>query len=328
MRKDPIAPKYYVFDEKAGRGGKLVEVASEGEFYSASPIEQSKYPFLSTNPFLYNPENAQIIVYSIEDFLIKVGKQDALFGDAIRNPVIPISKRKRIIKKTFKTWKKNYIKEKKLTFTEGGKIVDVLGEVSVLKFSWKYRLLLFLLFGLTVLLVGIDSYLWEEFALTGIGNYFYNLLAGMYEGSSWLRSVGNFSIYVILFSIFYASIYTLISDDFLKNYKLTESFLDNSEKNIDRSFKKRWRTARKYYLRALKNIRKVPPLGIEEVQEGQVNIDVFKQVCQVLVDRAYKYKKAKPVINVLKFLLLALSVLGSGTVLLFTIFQMILSIFR
>lgn len=317
-------PKYYVFDKDRK---ELVEVASENDNYQMNN-DANKYPFLKTNPFLYNPETAPLVVYSIEDFSITVKKRELVFGDVIRDPNIPLAKRKRIIKKAFKTWKKSYNKEKKLTFSEGDKIVDVLGEVSVLKFSWKYKLILGLSFCLTVLLSRIESLLWEKFSLTGFGNYLHQLLSQMFSGRSWLRGVGNLTVYTLLFAILFVLIANMISKEYLRNYRLTETFLSVSEKNIDRSFKKRWRQARKYYLRALKNIRKVPPLAIGAVQEGQVNIQLFREACQVLIDRAYKYKKAKPFISAFKFILLSLGVLGTGTILAFTFYEMILSLFR
>lgn len=169
----------------------------------------------------------------------------------------------------------------------------MLGEVSVLKFSWKYKLILGLSFCLTVLLSRIESLLWEKFSLTGFGNYLHQLLSQMFSGRSWLRGVGNLTVYTLLFAILFVLIANMISKEYLRNYRLTETFLSVSEKHRP-LIQKRWRQARKYYLRALKNIRKVPPLAIGAVQEGQVNIQLFREACQVLIDRAYKYKKQNP----------------------------------
>ena len=95
-------PKYYVFDKDRK---ELVEVASENDNYQMNN-DANKYPFLKTNPFLYNPETAPLVVYSIEDFSITVKKQELVFGDVIRDPNIPLAKRKRIIKKHSKHGKK------------------------------------------------------------------------------------------------------------------------------------------------------------------------------------------------------------------------------
>jgi len=318
-----IEPRYYVYEN---RDGKLVEVVPEAA--PGPAIEASTYPFLRTNPFLYNPEASPLIVYSIEDFLVTVKKRELVFGDVIRDPEIPLKQRRKIVKKAFRNWKKSYVKEKKQTFSESGKIIDVLGEVSVLRFSWKYKLVLFVLFFVAVFLVAVNSAIWEDFSLTKVGNYLHGRLSDMYATHAWLGSVGNITIYVILSAILFVTVAGLISRDYQKNYKLTESFLDDSERDIDRSFKRRWKKARKYYLRELKNIRKTPPLDIGAVQEGQINIQLFKDACQVLLNRAHKYKKAKPFINGFKYVLLSLSILGTATLFVFAVYEMILSIFK
>ena len=182
---------------------------------------------------------------------------------------------------------------------------------------------------MTLFLNEINSYLWKSFTLTGFGNYFQNVLMNMYSENVWLKIVGNLTVYIILFTIFFSSIYSLISKDFSRNYRLAQKYLDSSERSISRSYNKRWKNARRYYLKALRNSKRpyFPPLDIEEIQEGELNIDVFKQICQVLVERAYKYKKSKPVLNVLRNVLMFISIVGSGTILIFTVIHMVLSIF-
>lgn len=327
MNKHKVSPKYYIYDDSEGNG-RFVETTYEDESFvvEADPL---KTEYLRTNPFLYNPEKAKFPIFSIEDFLIKVGKEEMAFGDAIRNSEFSLLKRRRIVKKAFRTWNKSYSMAKTATFSESDKMVEVIGEVSALKFSWKLKLILCLLFVLTLFLSEINSYLWQSFALTRFGNYFHNVLFNMYSENIWLKTVGNLTVYIILFTIFYSSFYSMISRDFSRNYRLAQKYLDSSERSISRSYKKRWKNARRYYLKALRSYKTpyFPPLNIEEIQEGELNIDVFKQICQVLVDRAYKYKKSKPVLNVLKTVLMFLSISGSGTILVFTVFNMILSIF-
>ncbi|MGI6768027.1 MAG: hypothetical protein ACOX43_02890 [Bacilli bacterium] len=322
------SPKYYIYAESEGKNGRFVETTYEEKKYV---IEEDplKTAYLKTNPFLYNPKKAQFPIFSIEDFLIKVGKEEMAFGDAIRNTEFSLPKRRRIVKKAFRTWNKSYSIAKTATFSESDKMVEVIGEVSGLKFSWKLKLLLCCLFVVTLFLNEINSYLWKSFTLTGFGNYFQNVLMNMYSENVWLKIVGNLTVYIILFTIFFSSIYSLISKDFSRNYRLAQKYLDSSERSISRSYNKRWKNARRYYLKALRNSKRpyFPPLDIEEIQEGELNIDVFKQICQVLVERAYKYKKSKPVLNVLRNVLMFISIVGSGTILIFTVIHMVLSIF-
>ncbi len=324
------SPKYYIYNPDNGKRGKFVETVKSDEPKFVGPAtDPIKMTFLRTNPFLYNPETALFPVLSIEEFLVNTGRQEIPFGDVIRNPDFTYGKRKKIIKKAFKTWNKDYNSQKDTAFIENDKTVEVIGEVSSLKFSLKSKLLLCFLFIFTVLVVGTNSYIWSRFTSSPIGSYFHRILLGMYESSTWLKVIGNLSVYIILVSIFYSFIYSLISRDFSRNYRLAQSYLDRSERTISRSYKKKWRKARKYYLKSISKTKNpyFPPLEIESVQEGEINIAVFKQICQVLVDRAYKYKKSKPFITGLKNVLMTLCIVGAGILFVFIIFNLILSIF-
>lgn len=39
--------------------------------------------YLHTNPFLYNPETTDVVVHSIEDFMIEVKREKMAFGDVL-----------------------------------------------------------------------------------------------------------------------------------------------------------------------------------------------------------------------------------------------------
>ena len=60
-----------------------------------------------------------------------------------------------------------------------------------------------------------------------------------------------------------------------------------------------------------------PPLGIEEIQEGDMSIDIFRQICQVLVERSYRYKKSKPFVVGFRNVLILLSIAGAACLLCF-----------
>lgn len=330
MFKQQASPKYYVYNPD-GKQKKFVETSAiDIPDFVGPQIDPAKQRFLKTNPFLYNPETADFPVLSIEDFLVKVGKNEIALGDVIRNPEISYSKRRRIIKNAFRLWNKDYNNKKNSAFIDNERTVEVISEVTSLKFSWKSKLLLAVLLFFTVFMIGFNSYLWDKFSLTIVGNYFYLVINRMYTATAWLRVVGNLSVYLILITIFYSLIYNLISKDFSKNYRLAKTYLDRSENNISQSYKKRWRKARSYYLRAIKKHKNLyfPPLDIGSVQEGQMNIAIFQQICQSLIDRAYKYKKTKPIIKFFKHTLMILCIAGAGTLFIFLIYNIILSIFN
>ncbi len=285
----------------------LSEIGADEPLFKSSDSsgESMLTNFLHGNPFLYNPETTEIKVYSLEDFIVKVKDQEYAFGDIIRNPKFSQRQRKKIIKKTFTNWKKEYTTKKNIVFKENDKVLEVIGDISYIEYSWKAKLLLAAIFLTLLFLVITNSFVWNAFQKTSLGYFIHSGLVDMYSKMNWLSIVGNLGIYLSLILIFYSGIYTYIIKDFRKNYALAQSFLTNSEGTITRDFNKKYRKARKYYLEKV-NTKKhpyYPPLHIEEVQEGKMNITIFNEICKVTVDRAYVVKKSKPYIRAAKLIL-------------------------
>lgn len=284
---------------------------------------------LRGNPFLYNSQTTPFKVTSLEEYLIKVKKEEIAFGDVLRNPKFSFRKRKCIIKKAFKTWNKDYTKKKDKAFEENDKVIEVIGEINYLKFKTSVKVILYLLFVVMLFIVGTSSVLWDKITSGKFGYSLQQTIINMFVKSPWLQMVGNITIYLIIIVIFYSTIYTLILRDFKQNYKLAQNFLNRSETTISRSYKKKWTKARRYYLSLLN--KKKPyfaPLPIEDVEEGDINISIFNSICQATIDRAYKMKKSKPYIMFLKTVLVFTSIGGSVVVLLFTIINLVISIFK
>lgn len=280
--------------------------ASETLFQSSDMSSETLLTnYLHTNPFLYNPQINNIKVHSIEDFIISVKREQIALGDLIRNPKYTPKQRKKYINKAFKTWKKEYILKKNTAFRENDKVVEVIGEISYLEYSWKAKLIIIISFILLLLFVVTDSIIWNSFKQGSFGYSLYISIVNMYNNMSWLKVVGNLGIYLTLILIFYSGIYSFIIKDFKKNYKLAQSFLSNSEGSISREFNKKYRKSRRYYLKRVNNKKYpyFPPLGIEEVQEGKMNITIFNEICKATIDRAYIVKKTKPYITAFKVIL-------------------------
>lgn len=285
--------------------------------------------YLYTNPFLYNPETTNVVVHSIEDFMIAVKSDNIALGDVVRNPKYSPHQRKKIINKAFKNWRKEYLVKKNQTFKENDKVVEIIGEISYLDYSWKTKLIIGLIFVLLLFLVVTDSLIWNLIKQGSFGYLFYNSLVMMYENMNWLKLLGNIGIYLSLILIFYSTIYSFIIRDFRKNYKLAQSFLTNSEVTISREFNKKYRKARKYYVKRVNNKKYpfFPPLSIEEVQEGKVNITIFNEICKATIDRAYIVKKSKPYITAMKKILQFSGFACAGIIVVMSIYNLIINIF-
>lgn len=285
--------------------------------------------YLHTNPFLYNPETTDVVVHSIEDFMIEVKREKMAFGDVLRNPKFKPKQRKKIIKRAFKKWRKDYLQKKNQTFKENDKVVEIIGELEFSESSLKTKLLIGLVFVLLMFLVITDSLVWNVLKEGSFGYVIYKSITLMYEKMMWLKIVGNLGIYLTLILIFHSSIYAFIIKDFKKNYKLAQAFLNNSEKTISREFNKKYKKARRYYLKRINNKKYpfFPPLNIEEVQEGKMNIKIFNEICKATIDRAYVVKKSKPYINSFKMLLQITGFVSAGIIVVMTLYNVILNIF-
>lgn len=307
------------------------EISSGEEMFKNVDVNSDTvlYNFLRSNPFLYNPETTSVVVDTIEDFLIKTKKDEIALGDILRNPKYTPKQRKKIIKGAFKNWYKDYNVKKNKTFKENDKVIQVIGEISYLEYTWKSKLLLLVTFLVLLFLVITDSIIWNNLKETSFGYTMYKSITQMYQNFSWLKIVGNVGIYISLTLIFYSTIYSFIIKDFRKNYKLAQDFLTSSEVSISREFKKKFRKARNYYIKRVddKKYPFFPPLDIAEVQEGKMNITIFNEICNATIDRAYIVKKSKPYITALNSTLRFSSYASALVVLALSIYTIVVNIF-
>lgn len=304
--------------------------AAEELFKSDLSGESALQNYLHSNPFLYNPELNPLIVYSIEDFIVHYKYEKYALGDVIRNPKFTIRQRKKIVKRSFGDWKKEYNLKKNKAFKENDKVIEVIGDVTYIEYTFIQKILLLLVFIGLLFLVVTDSLIWSWIKTGGFGYNIYQTIYNMYIDMPWLKIVGNVGIYLSLLLIFFSIIYTIIIKDFRKNYALAQSFLTNSESSISRDFNKKYKKARRYYLKRVDNVKHpyFPPLEMEEVQEGKMNITIFKDICDSIIDRAYKIKKMKPYIVFLKKIIEYSTYASAITVLALSLYSMVLKIFN
>jgi len=330
MRKEPTIQIFELDNaslKKVESEHPLIEEISQTEYRFTEDATHVNY--LEGNPFLYDPVITNKLVSSLEDFLIEVDDEKIAFGDVLRNPKFKPRKRYKIVRKTFKAWKKDYQIKKKQAFSENEKVVQIIGELSYLNYSWKLKLAIYLIFILMLFLVVTDSTLWLFLKGKSFGYLVYKSLNTMYQNKSYLKIVGNFGIYITLILIIYSSIYSFVIRNFQKNYKIAKSFLNNSERTINKEFKRKYTKAKRYYLKRI-NSKKYPffpPLRIEEVQEGKMSIKIFNDICKVTIDRAYRIKKTKPILKFLNILLQSLGFACFIVILAMSIYNIFLNIF-
>lgn len=328
MAKPAKSPTLTVYDLS---GNKITRLENEIQTVSQQPlvVDSGRIAFLRGNPFFYNSKTSPYPVTSLEDYIIKVGKEEIAFGDTLRNPRFSPRKRKRIVKKTFKNWDLDYRTQKNTAFKQSDKTVEVIGGIDFLKFTWKMRLLIGVLFALLLFLVIPTSSLWERFAATKAGAFLRLALISGFAKTPWVKGVGNLTIYLLLSLTIYASIFNRISAEFSRNYQMALDYLNKSERIISGQYRKKFRKAYKYYLDSINNARRpyFAPLDIRVIEEGDLNITTFNSICQATVDRAYVVKKGKPYYIAIKNGLLFCGLGGSALVVGYSLYQIVLNLF-
>lgn len=287
-------------------------IAFQDSAVVATELPEEKARALRGNPFLYNAERSGTEVYSIEDFLVTYKKREYLLGDIIRNARFPLRVRKKVFKKTFRLWRRDYVKKKKQVFRENFRTVEVVKSIGNIKLPFYIELAIWAMFAAMIFIAGIDSPLWQKIARGRFGMFLREALDAMYASAPWLGIVANISIYLLIVLIIHSLFFRIIIKDYRKYYREANDYLTRSETQINREYKKKRKKAYKYYMRYLKkkSTPYYPPLDINEIQEGEVNIEVFDIVSKATVNRSYRLMKAEPALKVIKSILLILSIVG------------------
>ncbi|HNZ50403.1 MAG TPA: hypothetical protein PLO88_01675 [Bacilli bacterium] len=291
-------------------------------------LDTAKTQFLRTNPFMYNSKTSAYPITSIEEYLVKVRKSEFALGDIVRNPDLSKTKKRRLVKRAFKNWNKDYNTQKSRAFSDSDKTMEVIGGVNFMKISFATKLVMMVLFLLMIFIVSLNSYLWMKIAQTNFGFRLRQNVMDLFNTTAWLKMLANLTIYVLVMFMFYATIYSMVSKDFVRNHKMAINYLKKSEKAISRAYKKKFKKAKTYYLKMIgSKKRSHPPLDIKKVEEGQINITTFDNIRKVTVDRAYTLKKHRPLYVGLKNIFLLLSFGGSLTVVGYALYKIVVSLF-
>ena len=281
------------------------------------------------NPFLYNPSKQDIDVYSIEDFFTSYKGNKLSLGEMIRNPDYSLASKKRVVRKTFKRWHKEYLKTKKNAFSESYRSIKVIKGVGETKFSFLKTLLVWILLLGMVFITEIDSVLWNAITKGSFGIFLKSSLDNMYDKFNWLKIIGNTTIYLLVFLVVYSLFFQAFIKDYKKYYNRSQKYLNNSENKINKEYRKKRKKAYKYYIKSLRKGFSLyfPPLDIKEVQEGEINIAVFNEVSRATVDKSYYVMKLEPFLKVLKNILFFLCVIGSIFLYAYSIIMIIIAAF-
>lgn len=278
--------------------------------------------FLHTNPFLYFPKNASYVITSIEDFYISVKKSTISLGTLVRGNDYSNYKKRGFIKKAFKKWQIDFIKNKERVLSSDADRFQI-------KSQYVFPKIKIITFVLVVLLFFISNF---AFYQTGS-------LWNVMETKSWFIKVENaysqvtanswFNIVVNLNSVLLISgfCFGLIYNRLIINNRNLNVFrhkiYDESNKVVEKDFKKKYKNSRNYYLKNIKSKKLYGPLPIMKTVLDKVDLSEIEVMTSSYQVQSSNLRDKKGLIYFFKFITIYLSIVISLTLIGYLLFYII-----
>lgn len=310
MSKLPNREKYEIYDQEVVQKINGQEVD-----------DLVKKVFLRGNPFLYNLNNSNMGIVSIEEYQVLFKGEEKTFGEIIHNRDYSRFKRKRFVKKTLKNWKKDYLKIRDKTIEENLGAVELISEINTLKFNKVLKLLLLIILVMItgISIIGSGKYIFANEILYNISGVIINCLLK----NKMIRIINNISIYLLIITLIYSVFYNVCSKDFNHFYKTSKKVLSNAHYHLARDYKKKYANVRKYYLNGIKKNLIITPYDIRLVGEGKTNLKMFEDISSATVVRARRFKNKKIFYIIIKHILVILSISLSVIEIVYVIYELI-----
>lgn len=312
MNKLPNREKYEIYDQS------IVQKINGQEV-----DESVKKVFLRGNPFLYNLNNANMGITTIEEYFVSFENEEKTFGEVIHDRDYSKFKRKRFVKRTLKKWKKDYLKTRDKTIEENLGAVELIGEINTLKFR---KLVRFFLIVILVLIVLITTLSTGKYLFELKSKFLYdlsNIIIYAFSKYKFIRIINNLSIYLLIITLIYSAFYNVVSRDFRDFYNTSKSVLSNAHFHLARDYKKKYKNVRKYYLSSINRNLITVPYDIRLVGEGKTNLKMFEEISSITVVRARSFKNKKIFYMIIKYILVISSISLSLIEIVYLIYELI-----
>lgn len=300
----------------------------EVEFPVVIPTEKPAYRdaldyYLKGNPFLHHMDS-EFSVNTIEEFYVKNKEEYIPLSDVLRSGVYSKRQKRKILRKNFNDWIKDYTREKHETIKVAESTFTMIGKVRFRRFGIFKQLLLILMFVVMMSFVYQQNNFVIRLFRPKIGSLILDSLATIFTKYRWAYYAINASLYGIILAVLVLKFIDGIQYDYQKQYGRAQRLLNNSKNILNRDFRRKSNHAKRYYLyKVLNNPYKYPPLRIEHVGETRMTIERFNNVSKQVIVSGAKIKRWNWFFALLRFILLSISYLGGIGLLGLIIFQLI-----
>lgn len=322
ISKPSVAKEYALSDQN-----KPVPF-SDVDNISKSEVEaEAKSSYLKGNPFFHHLKQSPIAVETIEEYYCVYKKNYISIEELTRYAEYKPRIKRKILKKNFAIWKKDYLKEKKHVFKGIDQTFTMLQELEIKESKWLKRLgyiFLFVFLGMIQFnQLGVQEWLFGDENAIRIQQAYQDISVSL----GFIPTV----ISIVFYSLFAWILIAHATDAIQKKYRVDQvygkSLIEGSKSTLDKEFSKRYKKVFNYYLkRVVLNAKRNPPLKMDKVcpPSSLENLEIVKNK---LVDDGAKLKKNLWLIKTSRFVFFHLAIFGAIAVLLFQIFIIVKGMF-
>lgn len=265
---------------------------------------------LNTNPFLYFPKVAKYVITSIEEFYIPVKKGSVPLGSLVRGSDYSNFKKRSYIKKAFKSWHVDFIKNKERVLSSDADRLLLKSQYVLPKVKIYTFIILVLLFLLTNFLFLKTGSVWTSIMTKS----WYPKIEQAYDqatSNSWFNLVSSINSVLLVIGFSFGLLYNrlVINNRNLNVYR--HKIYDESNKIVEKDFKKKYRITRNYYLKNYKNKKLFGPLPLSQTVPDKVDLSEIEVMTSSYQVQSSKLREKKTLLYFFKFISVYLSILIS-----------------
>lgn len=289
---------------------------------------------VGTNPFMFRVDEARKCnIHSIEDFTVKVKRKvECPMKEVLRTDTYKLSKRKKVILGSIKSWIKDFKENKSKVVLRVSDVKESVKPSDIKKIS--VGAYIFLPLGLALLLViyfnltpvwGIE----KDFTLFG-KNLHLSFMAAKNAAfaSAWVNIVAVVGIYIAIASILFIGLYHSIFHEFNGYTKTYRHLSDDMTNKINNDFNKKSKKTLNYYKKALRKKEcKMDPLPIEQTGVGEADFTDLEALSNVYMHKMSKMSGRKSFLYIVKFILFKGTYLCASGVLGYVLFELVRGLF-
>lgn len=278
-----------------------------------SQIDKHRFAYLQTNPFKYDEKQTEYINLTIDDYIIKYKHKDVSFGEVISSPKISLSRKRKIVKKTFKNWNNDFLKQKKESIVNLDTSIELSKNLNYPKISFGKVILSLIFIAIISLLIFLPPFIFTPLiAKVGFVEGIIQEISNLYQTKVMVYYLGIASIVMCFITFICDLVYNSSCDSCSSNYKKYERKIKKSDQEVEKNFKKKCKQALNYYLKHINRKNKpFSPIKVSSIQLktniqnlDEINKKILLETANIK-KRTQKIKKWDVFFRILSYILLA-----------------------